>query len=86
MIALRLGRCRFRLHGAAWDRRSTTTKAVEKAFLLLCSNIWVWVSFRSNMVFIAREAVSNLDPWTGKRNIVIDNNAIELHDSQLESH
>ena len=64
----------------------TTTQAVEISFRVLCSNIWDWLSYRSNILFLAREVASNLDPWTGRATIVIDNKAAELNDAQLESH
>jgi lysophospholipase L1-like esterase len=63
-----------------------TTKAVDVSFWELCSNILDWLSYRSNIVFIVREAASHLDPWVGTRDIVIDNNAIEPHDLRLDSH
>jgi hypothetical protein len=64
----------------------TTTEAVEMSFRLLCSSIWDWISYRSNIAFVAREAVFRLDPWTGKKSIVIDSKTIDLYDSNMEAH
>jgi hypothetical protein len=64
----------------------TTTSAVETSFRELCANIWDWISYRSNLIFIVRMAASRLDPWTGKRTIVIDNRSINFNDPQIESH
>ena len=64
----------------------TTTEAVEMSFRLLCSSIWDWISYRSNIVFVAREAFFRLDPWTGKKNIVIGSKTIDLYDSAMEAH
>jgi hypothetical protein len=50
----------------------TTSASIEKSFDFLCSNVWEWLSYRSNIVFVLREAFSDLDPWTGRKTIVID--------------
>ncbi len=63
-----------------------TTEAVEMSFRLLCSSIFDWISYRSNIVFVARETVVRLDPWTGNKSIVIDSKTMDLYDSDMGAH
>ena len=63
----------------------TTSEAVGMSFGHLCSSIWDWISYRSNIGFVAREAIFRMDPWTGK-SVVIGSKTIDFTDSDIESH